>query len=692
MQWRGHWADGPAGCGNLKMHTEFNQKGRKAAKAGDLAGSHAAFARGENLPETLLAAVDTIGVGLIICDAKVADCPIVYVSNGFTVITQYTAQDALGRNPAFLLAPENSPATIETFRQALAWGVKFQGEFRCSRRDGSALPGELNLTPLPAVDGSRRYFAALLTDITARRQREEQLSDAEARYRGIFENAVEGIYQSTPDGRYVAVNPALARMYGYASPAEMLSCVSDIGHQIYVDPTFRERFRREVEQHGEVRGLEYQVRCRDGSIIWISESARVVRDANGTARYYEGFIDDITPRKDAELARVRLEKQMVQTQKMEAMGTLAGGIAHDFNNILCAMLGMTELALANNDVSGLTRKNLEAVLKSAGRAKDLVKQILTFSRRSESERRVIRVSVILKECVKLLNATLPSSVEISCQLEADDDTVVADATEIHQLIMNLGTNAAHAMRAKGGKLQFMLESFALTAADAIRLSPLRAGPHLCLTVRDTGHGMTQEVMDSIFDPFFTTKPQGEGTGLGLTLVHRVVTRCSGQITVDSEINVGTTFKIYLPRALEPATPAVPLKNEVLPGHHERILVVDDEILILSMMQQHLRKMGYRVITRADSVSALESFREEPEKYDLVLTDHTMPCMQGAELAERLGEIRANVPVILMTGLNQPPSFAGSKFAAHRAVIRKPIEFAELSHRLRERLDPAEIGN
>ncbi len=351
------------------------------------------------------------------------------------------------------------------------------------------------------------------------------------------------------------------------------------------------------------------------------------------------------------------------------------------------MLGMTELALASNEVNGLTRKNLEAVLKSAGRAKDLVKQILTFSRRCENERHPLRLSVILTECVKLLNATLPSSIEIVCAVETNDDTVEADATEIHQLIMNLGTNAAHAMLSKGGRLVYRLESVEVTEEQATRLSPLRAGPHARLTVSDTGHGMSRQVMDNIFDPFFTTKAPGEGTGLGLTLVHRVVTRGGGQITVESEENVGTTFQVYLPRARETALSAAPLKNEVLPGRYERLLVVDDEILILSMMQQHLRKMGYRVITRADSVSALECFQEEPDRYDLVITDHTMPGMVGADLAEKLGGIRSDVPVILMTGLNQPPSFAGSHFAPRRAVVRKPIDFVDLSHRLREHLDP-----
>jgi CheY-like chemotaxis protein len=373
---------------------------------------------------------------------------------------------------------------------------------------------------------------------------------------------------------------------------------------------------------------------------------------------------------------------------MEAIGTLAGGIAHDFNNILCAMLGLTELALTSTEVTGVTRKNLEAVLRSAGRAKDLIRQILTFSRRGENESSPIRLGLLLKECVKLLNASLPSSIKIVLNIETDDDTVIADATEMHQVIMNLGTNAAHAMKRTGGQLEYTLRSLDLNGAQAARLSPLRAGKYLCLTARDSGHGMTRETMDNIFDPFFTTKPAGEGTGLGLTLVQRIVARCGGHLEVESELGTGTTFQIYLPRAPQNAVVAAPRKEFLLPGRRERILVVDDEIPILDMLQQRLRKVGYRVTTRADSTTALETFQAEPEKFDLVITDHTMPCMQGAELAERLGQIRADVPVILMTGLNQPPSFAGSHFAARRAVLRKPLDFVDLSQRMREMLESA----
>jgi PAS domain S-box-containing protein len=512
-----------------------------------------------------------------------------------------------------------------------------------------------------------------------------QFKDVEAQYRGIFENAVEGIYQSTPDGRYIIVNAALAKMYGYERPEDLMNLVSDIQNQIYVDPSFRNRFKSEIEQTGFVRGLEYQVRRRDGDLIWISETARVVRDANGGVRYYEGFIDDITSRKEAEAARLRMERQMIHAQKMEAVGTLAGGIAHDFNNILCAIMGYTELALTDRQIKGTPRENLQMTLKSAHRAKDLVKRILTFSRRTEIERRPIKLGAILKECVKLLSASLPSYIEIQLDIQTDEDVVVADATEIHQVIMNLGTNAAYAMRPKGGQLEYGLRTVEFRA-DGIGSLPI--GSYVCLTVRDTGQGMNRAVMENIFDPFFTTKPVGQGTGLGLALVHKIIIDSGGQITVESQEGDGTAFHIYLPKSQQsPVAPAVG-EDQLISGQREQILVVDDEIAILSMVQQRLRKMGYRVITRADSLDALETFRREPNKYNLILTDHTMPGLQGAELAEKLGEIRSDVPVILMTGLNQPPDFAASRYATRRTVIQKPINFVELSHHLRHFLDQA----
>ena len=300
----------------------------------------------------------------------------------------YTPAEVAGRPFSFLYGPGTDLATIGRINQALVQRGSFRGELLCYRSGGVPVWCEFTLTPVPTMDGAPEHIAALLTEITGRKQREELIKEAEAKYRGMFENAVEGIYQSTPDGRYLAVNPALARMYGYDSVEELLENVSDIQKQIYVDPSFRERFRVEVEKSDQVRGLEYQVRRRDGTVIWISESARVVRDAKGTVRYYEGFIDDITQRKEAEAARTRLEKQVVQTQKMEAMGTLAGGIAHDFNNILCAMLGLTELALDRRAKTSAARRGKisRRCIKSADRArKDLVRQILTIAQPAQRD-------------------------------------------------------------------------------------------------------------------------------------------------------------------------------------------------------------------------------------------------------------------------------------------------------------------
>lgn len=511
------------------------------------------------------------------------------------------------------------------------------------------------------------------------------LKDAEAKYRGMFEHAVEGIYQSTPDGHYLTVNTALARMYGYEHAEDLLNEVSDIQSQIYVDATFRERFKQQIEQEGLVHDLEYQVRQRNGNVIWISESARVVRDGHGNVRYYEGFIDNITARKHAEGERARLEKEMLQAQKMEAVGTLAGGMAHDFNNILCAILGYTELSLLDPRVAGRTHENLQSILKSAQRAQDLIRRILTFSRPEESERRPLKLSAVVREAVKLLNATLPSSITISVTVKTDADVVVADATEMHQIIMNLGTNAGHAMKANGGRLDYELDLVCLNAEQAAKLS-LPTGPFVRLATRDTGRGMSPDVLERIFEPFFTTKAPGRGTGLGLALVHKIVMRTAGQIRVESEVGKGTTFHIYLPQSLEPIAPDDATQNKVLPGRNERILVIDDEIPVLSMMQQRLRKMGYRVVTRADSLEALQTVRAEPATFDLVITDHTMPSMLGSELAERLGELRADLPVVLMTGLNHAPDLSQSPYASRRAVFQKPIDFVELSHRLRKFLD------
>ena len=633
------------------------------------------------LPEVL----DTLGTAVFVCDSQGPECPVVCASRGLSVLTRYSQELLEGRDLADLLAAGTAPGLPESLREAIRNGESFCGDVFCPREEGEGIWCELRLAPTEWEGTFDRYWCGTLVEITERRERELRLAESEARCRGMFENSVEGIYQSTPEGRYLAVNPALARMYGYSSPDDLMKRVSDIQSQIYVDPSLRERFRREIERCGVVRDLEYEVRRRDGNRLWISERARAVRDDAGTVRYYEGFVSDISARKEAEAVRAQLEKQMIQAHKMEAVGVMAGGIAHDFNNMLCVMLGHTELTLADTHITGFPRKNLEAVLKAANRAKDLVRQILAFSRKTEAERAPIKLGPILKESVKMLKAALPSSVQVQLALETDHDVVVADPTEIHQVMMNLGNNAAHAMRRHGGELGYSLSALELDAAGAAPLA-LKPGRYVCLAVRDTGHGMSPEIIEQIFDPFFTTKPAGEGTGLGLALVREIVTRYGGHVAVESTVGLGTTFRIYLPQTARAPRRLPGQEATECRGHQERLLVVDDEVGILDMMQQRLRLMGYRVVTRADSLAALDAVRTEPERYAAVITDQTMPDLLGTELAEKLGEIRPNLPVVLMTGLNQPPGFANSRFGGRRAVVQKPIDFADLSRRLRGFID------
>ncbi|HVW20330.1 MAG TPA: ATP-binding protein [Opitutaceae bacterium] len=385
----------------------------------------------------------------------------------------------------------------------------------------------------------------LYNEILERRKAERALRAAERKYRGFFENAAEGAYQSSAEGQYLSVNPALARLYGYATPGEMMASVGNIAEEIYLDPEMRRRFRDQIERDGEVRDLEYQVRQRGGRVLWISENARVARNRRGKVLYYEGTIRDITRSKEAEAEAARLEQQLLQAQKMEAVGTLASGIAHDFNNILGAIVGYAELA--QDDLAPDQRGFgfINDLLAATQRAKQLVRQILAFSRQDPPAREVVRLGTVVREVAALLRATLPTTIAIGLELEEEDDRTVADPVQLHQVLLNLGTNASHAMRERGGRLAFRLEGVELGGGGRPRLGALAPGRYLRLQVSDTGQGIPPEIIRRIFEPFFTTKPVGEGSGLGLSVVDGIVRNHGGEIQVESTLGAGTTFSIYL---------------------------------------------------------------------------------------------------------------------------------------------------
>ena len=396
--------------------------------------------------------------------------------------------------------------------------------------------------------------------------------------------------------------------------------------------------------------VEYRIRKKDGAYQWWSARGTAVRRPDGTPYRWIGTVTDISKDKLAEEERQKLESQLRQAQKMEAIGTLAGGIAHDFNNILSIIFGYSELAMGEKDPEKC-RQHLKELRKGAERAKELVSQILAFSRKTEQQKQPLQLSLIVKEALKLLRSSIPSTIEIRQNI-ASTGKVLADSTQIHQVIMNLCTNAYHAMRETGGTLGVSLEEIEIGPEDYVHAN-LSPGRYLRLTVSDTGCGIDPKIIEKIFEPYFTTKKLGEGTGMGLAVVHGIVKSHHGHITVYSEPGKGSSFHVYLPLTKEDAA-VLPVEAglEDLRGKGERILFIDDEESICKIAAAMLSMNGYQVAIFANGALALAEFEKEPARFDLVITDMTMPSMTGAELAQKILAMRPEIPVILCTGQSE----------------------------------------
>ena len=802
--------------------------------------------------------------------------------------------------------------------------------------DGEDFWVEVSLTVIP-VRG-KRVIHVVFRDISERKRAEEALKRAEEKYHNIFDNAVEGFQQVTPDGRFLSANPFLARMYGYGSPEELMAEVTDVGTQVHVDPEARRRFAAILEEQGFIEGYETERYRKDGSRIWVSGNARVVRDSEGKVLYYEGTLQDITRRRRAEEAlltsqfrlseamdlarivyweldpetdtfvfndhfyafygttaereggyrmarrefgkrfvhpddirlfdqggkkrrshagresfyefehriirrdgevrhilvrmhvssdamgritryfganqditerkqtektlaeseeryriaiehsndgvaivrgdrhiyvnqrflamfgyddpgevlgaqffvtvhsddhervmeinrtrqeggpvlpryefkgvrrdgtlihvevsatrivyqgepatlaylrdvteRLRAEEMLRQSQKMEAIGTLSAGIAHDFNNILTAILGFADLGFEDAPAGSKAKRHLARVLHAAQRGKDLVKQILSFSRKGEEELTPTVLAPVIKESIKMLRASLPKTIEIRGDITTEPSLALADPTQIQQIIMNLGTNAAHAMWERGGLMTVDLSCVTVTSEDAPEAG-LPPGPYLKFSVSDTGMGMDRDILERVFDPFFTTKKRGEGTGLGLWVVQAIVKNHKGAITVRSTPGEGSTFEVFLPRIPEQVLPTKEQPLSALKGHG-RLLIVDDETELVELEKEMVERLGYSATAVSESGAALAIFRENPDKYDLVLTDQTMPDMTGIDLARKLISVRPDIPVVLITGYRDVVDMESAREAGVKAVVGKPMSRAEMGKTIKEVLTP-----
>jgi PAS domain S-box-containing protein len=526
-------------------------------------------------------------------------------------------------------------------------------------------------TPLFDTHGRRVGAIESIRDITDRK-------DIEEKYRNIFENALDGIYQTTMEGRFLSVNPAFARMLGYDSPEELISSVEDIARRIYVQPELRSEYLRILMEFGVVHNYEAEFFRKDGSRIWGALTARIVRDADGRIRYLEGIAKDITERK-------LLEKQFFESQKIEAIGTLAGGVAHDFNNILGAIIGYTELAISE-DQKEIKEQHLHQALKGAERAKDLVRQILTFSRKESHEKKPLDLKLLLKEAIKFLRASIPSTIEIRQHLTKESCDILADPTHMHQIIMNLCSNATHAMKRTGGVLNIELSNVEMVSGRLPMLNDLKPGHYANLTISDTGHGIDPGLQHRIFDPFFTTKSREEGTGLGLSVVYGIVKAHNGTINFYSETDKGATFNIYLPLIIHSETTKKADKSKPVTGGTERILFVDDEPALVALGTRMLSTIGYEVTGVTSSVDALHLIINEPQRFDLVITDMTLPKMTGIVLARKILKVRPGIPIILCSGTREQETEEKAKSLGIKAYLTKPLSVRELSRVIRDTLD------
>jgi PAS domain S-box-containing protein len=522
----------------------------------------------------------------------------------------------------------------------------------------------------------------LIINIARRKTAEAELRESEERFRILFEHAPDPFYINRMNGTLVDGNSAAEKFLGYRR--KELIGTNFLEKGILSDQDIpRALYLLEKNKNGEPTGPdEFTLYRKDGSPAYAEITTHPVNIKG--EKLVLGVARDITERKKVEQERVNLEARLRQAQKMEAVGTLAGGIAHDFNNILSAVFGFTEIALNDVQVGSPLYKNLKEVLKAGERAKSLVRQILTFSRQTEHEQKPVQVRIITREALKLLRASLPTTIEIRTEIRSDA-AVFADSTQLHQVVMNLCTNASHAMQEKGGILEVRLVEVEIDPEHTAFQFDLAPGSYLELTVSDTGHGMSAEVLNRIFDPFFTTKEKGEGTGMGLSVVHGIIKSHSGEISVYSEPGKGSTFKVYLP-IIEQEVISESDTAQPLPAGSERILFIDDEKTLVDIGKQILEHLGYDVEVRTSSYEALELFKVKSDKFDLVITDMTMPGMTGEQLTKEILKIRPGIPIILCTGYSKKITEEKAKRIGIKSFAMKPVVAHELAMTVRKVLD------
>jgi PAS domain S-box-containing protein len=588
----------------------------------------------------------------------------------------YTSEEYIGHHVADFHVDQ---PTIQDILDRLRCGAAVQ-EYaaRLRSKDGS-IKGVLIDSSVLRKNGKFIHTRCFTRDITERKRAEQALRESEERFRILFEQAAAGVAQvDTATGRCARVNRKLCEITGY-SQTEMLSLdVQRLTHPDDWEGSRNNIARLTTGEMNEFR-MEKRLIHKDGTAIWVKLAVSPMWQPDATPDYLIAVVQDITERKQAEAALQAFQDQIRQMQKMEAIGQLAGGVAHDFNNILTAILGNAEMAAMKTAAHHPAQPNLTRILEAGTRASHLVQQILTFTHQQEFSRTALDLAPVIYEALALLRATLPAGIELTAACKAATPPVLADATQVHQVLMNLCTNAWHALKEQPGQIAVDLAPVTLTQTLRSFQTTLPPGRYARLSIRDSGCGMEPETVERIFDPFFTTKPVGQGTGLGLSVVHGIVRGHEGAIVVDSRPSRGTTVHLYFPAIEAPAQAresagTTPAQRQ---GRNRHLLYLDDEEMLVELVRTKFEPLGYRVTGCTTPTEALDAVRADPSGFDVVVTDYNMPTMSGLEVASALARLRADLPVAVVSGYLSPAAQAAILAAGIKEIVYKPTLLQQL---------------
>jgi|GEM_PF-674696 len=629
---------------------------------------------GERRLELQGAALQAAANSIVITDAKGI---ILWANQAFSQLTGYSTDEVQGKNVELLKSGKQDDAFYRNLWQRITAGEIWRGELVNRRKDGGLYTEEMTITPVRSKTGEISHFVAIKQDVTERKQVEIALQEAEAKYRGMFDDAVVGMFQSEPNGRLTSINSAMAQMLGYDSPAAALAEMIDL-KCFYVDPRHLKSLEDMLEQSGVVRDFEYEIARRDGTKRHLVANARAVRDQAGKMLYYEGTVQDISERK-------LLEERFRQAQKMEAVGRLAGGVAHDFNNALSVINGYSEILQLELSGDDPRRAKLEEVRKAGNRAASLTRQLLAFSRKQTVQPVVLDLNSVVSDTEKMLRRLIGEDIGLVFLRESQSPRIKADRGQVEQILMNLAVNARDAMP-HGGKLVIRTANADIDPTYIGGHPFAKPGRYVTLSVTDTGVGMDAETRAHIFEPFFTTKEVGKGTGLGLSTVYGIVKQSGGHISVYSELGKGTVFKIYFPEAAE-GTPKNQTKSSraVAPGV-ETVLLVEDEDALRQLTHECLQSSGYTVLAARDGKEAMELATNYEDAIDLLLTDVIMPEMSGPQVADALLSSRPNLKLLYMSGYTDDLISHHGVLEPEIAFLEKPFNLDSLLLKVREVLD------